>query len=321
MSTLADLWQRLGRLSRRMQLFFANDLVVAVVGLSCLFGGVFIRHAHWPGGFNDGLGALCDALVIAAILKLTVDPILKRELERNAAEDVFSYIFGYSLPPQLRLFVNDLILETKIARSQCRLHWHIAPKSGSPTRVEVTLEASFFIINFSGSGSPYRHAVYSWKEDDQDVGCVRAMYCVAKNPKKSYRNDTPEALTMDPDGFIRGTRIVLPAHTKDDEYNVGAVYYSEAGSPGLDQFTIMEPTLEIEARVTIDDKLQGLVFSLTPDLSESKEVENYVPLERHPESKLLEYTWTLERVFVPNETVMIRWKKQEPKPPRFSVLE
>ena len=80
MSTLADLWQRLGRLSRRMQLFFANDLVVAVVGLACLFGGVFIRHAHWPGGFNAAIQPVTSADANTVLDYLSVESLSIRPI-------------------------------------------------------------------------------------------------------------------------------------------------------------------------------------------------------------------------------------------------
>jgi hypothetical protein len=321
MYTFEELVSRLRRLPRAIQRVFAMDIVAATVGIGCLAAGVFIRHSPEVGDFKDGLGALCDALVIAAILKLTVDPILKRELAKDAARDVFLYAFGYSLPGQLRSFVNDLVLETKIVRRQCHLHWQISPKAGDLKRLEVVLEASFFVTNYSGSDLPYQHKVYSWKEDTEDVGGVRAMYCEAiRHPKKSYRKEQPDELVQGDDGYIRGERVSLPAHTREDEYRMGAVYFAEAARPGLDQFNISEPTMEITVTVTVDDQLGNLAFSVIPDLSDTKESDNYVLPERSQSTKKLQCSWKLDRVFVTNERVLIRWKEKEFKPPTFAVL-
>ncbi len=322
MYTFEELGSRFRSLPRAVQRVFAMDIVAAAVGIGCLVAGVFIRHSTKVGDYKDGLGALCDALVIAAILKLTVDPILKRELAKDAAKDVFLYAFGYSLPGQLRSFVNDLVLETKIVRRQCNLHWQISPKDGDPKRVEVVLDASFYVTNYSGSGLPYQHKVYSWKEDPEDPGCVRAMYCRAKShPKKSYHKEKPNELVQGEDGYIRGERVELPPHTKEDEFRMGAVYYTEGARPGLDQFNIMEPTMEITVTVTVDDQLGNLTFSVTPDLSDSRESDNYILPERSPETRKLECSWTLGRVFVTNERVLIRWKEREFKPPAFEEIK
>ncbi|HEY0794377.1 MAG TPA: hypothetical protein VGD64_01220 [Acidisarcina sp.] len=321
MYTFPELRTKLKRLPKNLQRLFATDPVAAAVGIGFLMAGVYIRHLNKLGSFKDGLGAMCDALVIAAILKLTVDPVLKRELAKDAAKDVFLYAFGYSLPPKLREFVNDLVLETKIVRRQCHLKWHIAPKSGDPTRVEVYLDASFFIMNFSGSDLPYQHRVFSWKENSEDVGCVKALFCEAKGSNHStYRKEKPDELTPGLDGFILGDKIHLAAHTEEDQFRIGAVYYAEAEHPGLDQFTIVEPTMEIDVTVTVDDELSDLVFSVVPDPTEKKDSENYVYPERQKSSNKLEYTWSLKRVFVPNERVLIRWKKREIKPPAFVTI-
>jgi hypothetical protein len=306
------------RIPGRIRWLLRSDLVVTAVGAIFLAGGVYVRHSTKMGDFKEGLGALCDALVIAAFLRLAVDPIMKRELVKGAAQDVFYYAFGYSLPPELRSFVNDLVLKTKIVRRRCHLNWHIVPKDGDAKKVQVILDASFFIVNFSDEDLTYQHKVFSWKENVEDVGCVQAMFCECKNPRhKGYRNEKKEGLTPGNDNFIKGDEIALEHHTEEGEYRVGALYYAEAEWPGLDQFSIMEPTMEIDVTVTVDDSLGDLVFSVVPDLSEKKDSENYKYPERDKKSKRLQCTWDLNRVFVPNERILIRWKKGEIKPPEF----
>lgn len=292
-----------------------NKLVVTTLGAIFLVVGFYVRlHPSTFREFKDGLGALCDALVIAAFLSLAVDPILKRELVTDAAKDVFSYAFGYSLPQELRSFVNDLILKTKIVRRRCHLKWKIEPKDDDAKKVRVILEASFFVVNFSDEGLKYQHKVFSWKEDSSDPGCVMEMYCECRDPKDKpkykevYRKKQLSGLTLGADSFIRGDEIELGRHTEEDQYRVGAVYYAEAERSGLDQFSILEPTMEIEVTITVNDKLRGLVFSVVPDLSEDKGIENYVLPQRDTKSNQLQHTWQLNRVFVPNERVLIRWK-------------
>jgi hypothetical protein len=299
---------------------FQNKRVLAL-GLVFLAAGIYIRWATWPGKWKELLGASCDALLIAAFLSIAVDPILKKELVTDASQDIFLYAFGYSLPEELRTFMNNLLLKTKIVRRQCHLKWHLTPKPEDSQKVEVNLDASFYIVNFSDEDLEYQHKVFSWKENAEDVGCVRKMYCVCSDPTDTgYSTEREKGLVSDADGLIVGAKIKLIHQAKRDRYRIGAVYYTETGWPGLDQFTIMETTTDIQVTVVVDSGLSNLVFSVVPDPSGTNQSENYKLPSRNQNTDELTCTWKLDRVFVQNERVSIRWKHRGIATPSFEIL-
>jgi hypothetical protein len=312
----------LPELRERIRRFKLPNTRILLLGLLSFAAGMYVRKAPWLSEWKDVLGAACDALLIAAFLSLAVDPILKKELVTDAAKDIFWYAFGYSLPEEMRRFMNELMMRTKIVRRGCELNWEIAPKTGVTNKLDINLEASFNIVNFSDEDLVYQHKVFSWKENVDDVGCVKAIYCNCSDGKGTrYRKDSPETLEQDEEGFIAGEPIRLGRHSKPDMYRIGAVYYTDAELPGLDQFSIMEATTDIQVVVTVADSLAHLVFSVVPDLSGSRASENYRIPTRDPKTNRLQCSWKLDRVFVQNERVLIRWKHREIKVPEFGTVQ
>lgn len=300
-----------------LQEFFARDITALVVGILSMVAGIFVRHIEQTSRFaeyKEGIGALCDALVIAAILKLFVDPILKREAARENAQDVFRYAFGYTLPDKLKRFVQDLVLESRIVRRNCQLRWHITEKANDPQRVEVNLTVTFFVTNFTNKKLLYRHEVYAWKDNEDDVACVRSMFFEPRGSKnQGYNESNNKGLRPGRDGFIRGKNVLLAPDAPKEHNSFGVVYYAETNRFGIDQFSIREPTLEIDVSLEVDDRLGELDFSVIPDSTSSSKTDEYKAPWRDPSSKKLTAQWKLDKVFVANEKVVLRWKKREPK--------
>lgn len=296
---------------------------IVALGLLSLLAGIYVRnHAAQLGEWKDALAAACDALLIAAFLSIAVDPVLKRELVTDAAKDIFWYAFGYSLPDELRAFMNNLLLKSKVVRRDCRLRWHFEPTPDQSGKVQVNLDASFAIVNFSDEDVDYQHKVFAWKENEDDVAAIRAMYCTCSDPEGShYSNEDPKGLASGKDGFIVGQPIKLVRRTKRDRYRVGAIYYTEGQQPGLDQFSIVETTMEIEVIAVVHESLRHLAFSVVPDLSGKRDSENFIAPTWNPITKKFQCSWTLDRVFVQNERVLIRWRHREREVPAFQSLD
>ena len=287
-----------------------------------LLSGIFLAGGFCTRYFLDdkhplreATGALCDALLIATLLAVIVDPLLKRTLIREATRDVFGFIFGYSLPEGLRDFVNDVILKANVVRRDCALQWEIRPKEGD--KVSVDLTASFVIDNFTNDVVDYTHAVFSWTDSPQDVGSVEALYCqvVSDNDRSLYHLPRP-SLRPDGRGYIRGNPLhLLPkSDRRREEYRLGVNYLAESFRDGLDQFTFRETTIGANVTVKVDNSLVGLIFSVTPRPSGSP--EQSTP-SYDPATKSWKCSWKLQEVFVPGETLVIRW--QQPVLPQAAV--
>jgi hypothetical protein len=58
------------------------------------------------------LRSLSEALLIAGILTLTVDPFIKRRLLREASKDIFRHMLGFALPDEIKERLNSIVFNT-----------------------------------------------------------------------------------------------------------------------------------------------------------------------------------------------------------------
>lgn len=258
---------------------------------------------------SEAIGGLCDALFIASFLAIVVDPLLKQTFLREATKDVFSFIYGYSLPQELRDFVNDVVLKATVVRRQCHLEWKVEPTRNYADKVALYLNASFLIENFTNEARKYQHTVVAWSDSPTDVGSVEDLYCQDQITQKQRYHLTTKNLQSDLDGYVRGEEIELLPRTNPQRplYRMGAHYYSESGASGLDQFTFFETTIDVEVTVTVDRSFCDHTFSISP--APSNEPEHVSP-EFDAASGTYRCHWMFKRVFVPNETLIIRWQRQ-----------
>jgi hypothetical protein len=274
--------------------------------------GIVAAHAANRQIVRDSVGALCDALFIASFLALVVDPVLKQGLLKEAVKDVFGFIFGYSLPPELREFLNDIVADTKVIRRNCSLHWEIKPISSDPEKVELRLHSSFHIENFTNEMRPYLQRAVAYSDAPGDNGRVTALYCRderARGYVYQYDEDALKSteLKPGPDGYVYGKSVDLPPRTAHSSlgYRMGVSYYSESVLSGLDQFIVYEMSSGIEVIVTVDDALKHCIFKIIPIPSSGKD-------EVRPSwdgaSHQYRCAWHFKKIFVPNEMILLRWQ-------------
>lgn len=102
---LDNVLQSRGEPMKKQQIF--NELklnwgwhqVVAVTALLAIGLTLFYKFEQ---GFGHAVG---EAVLIAGLLAIAVDPFLKRRLQKEAAEDIFHHLLGFGLPEEIR---NDL---------------------------------------------------------------------------------------------------------------------------------------------------------------------------------------------------------------------
>ena len=61
-------------------------------------------------------GSVGDALLVAALLAVTVDRYIKSDLIREASKDVHKYLVGYHLPEELKERIQEMMCEPIIRR-------------------------------------------------------------------------------------------------------------------------------------------------------------------------------------------------------------
>jgi hypothetical protein len=98
---------------------------------------------------KEFLYALGHALIVAGLLSITVDLYLKKRTLREVAGDVSKFLVGYSLPPEVRDRIQDLMHETLIRRNS-NLRIELVPLDNSEDKqVKLKIELSDEVENIS----------------------------------------------------------------------------------------------------------------------------------------------------------------------------
>jgi hypothetical protein len=98
-----------------------------------LLGALLLRLGHSPwlrihyANLPEITSALGEALLIAGVLTLLVDPFLKARLLREASRSIFEHMIGFDNEPQLRERIRNIAFETKLYRRDYKLTCKIAP--------------------------------------------------------------------------------------------------------------------------------------------------------------------------------------------------
>ena len=277
------------------------------------------RFAHGE-AFRDSVGAFCDAIFIAAFLAYAVDPVVKQALLKEGIKNIFRYIYGYNLPPDLQTFYDETIVPAQILRRNNQLHWSMGRPHNTSDRAALRLHASFDIANFTNKDLIYTHKVYATSDAPGDKGSVECLYCRnLESGEFEYEYQRNQLEAMKPAGGPHrdsraGDEISFPAKSIDHapRYCFGVHYYSEqALAFGIDEFRISELTAHIEVIVSVDEQFKEHRFSIVPQQPGQGE-----DLKPTFDTQYRDYrcVWRFNRLFVPNETIVIRWRAATQEP-------
>jgi len=291
-----------------LQWLLERRFLPAIGGLA-LLGGILVRLYPHDEAFRDSIASFCDAIFIAAFLAYAVDPVVKHGL----IKDTFGYVYGYSLPPDLQTFYDETIVKATILRRDHELHWTIK-RLGATERTALQLDASFHVFNFTDKELDYTHKVYAISDTPGENGAVELLYC--KNLKTNaveyeYHQNQLKALkaTVGPHTDARigpKMRFAPKAVDAPPEYLFGVRYYSESAlSFGVDEFRISELTSRLKVIVSVDEHLKDHLFTLIPPQDGQKD-----DIKPVLEDGGYRCTWEFHRLFVPNETVVLRWRAE-----------
>ena len=201
-------------------------------------------------------------------------------------------------------------------RKSCRLHWRIDPISGEPRAVQVRLHASFDVANLTGDAHSYTHKVLALSDTPGDNGSVEGLYCKSittgefrYNLTKPLLIDVPGDETASWEGYKCGEAVPLGKRSPNGHapFTFGVHYYSESTFPdGVDQFMFSEVTSGVEVIITVSEQLRSQIFSIIPSPPSGFDQATPKP---DPQTRELRCCWSFPRLFVPNETIVIRWQE------------
>jgi len=115
-----------------------EEIPIWLVGLALIAIGASVIHWNHYQLVKD----LGDALVVAGILALVVDPYLKHRLVKEASRGIFIHLLGFEHHPQVKDKLKKLVFETKLLRKRFDLRCKIIPLDvdGYELRVETDAE-------------------------------------------------------------------------------------------------------------------------------------------------------------------------------------
>jgi hypothetical protein len=110
---------------------------------------------------------LADPLMIAGILALVVDPLLKRQLLREVSQNAFAHLIGFDHEPELKQRLRSMVFDTKLYRKDLYLDCEVRPCDSGAT---LTIKSRCEVLN--QSLEPQSYAPY-WEFDETDspFGC------------------------------------------------------------------------------------------------------------------------------------------------------
>jgi hypothetical protein len=256
-----------------------------------LFGaGVALLYFKIPILDETFAHSLGHALVIAAILAITVDVYLKERVLREVSSDVSKYLIGYRLPEEVQDRIRAL-LQTRWIRRNCTIRFRLTELVAKPGFVKIDLVVSKDLENITTEEEAYQDT-YEYEKHLSEK--ILEMRCDSSDTRATYRIEG-EALTKekrDEPGVMQasGKKVKIPpAHESLGRYyRFSTRYESEYPNNYSDIVSFDQPTI-------------GVIF------------EAECPIEFRvsaPAADVFTHNrWEYRRLFLPGEHIRFRWER------------
>src|SRR5271163_4569909 len=129
-----------------------------LVSLFLIAIGVFLIH-RLPNGRL--VAAIAEALVVAGVLALIVDPFLKRALLVEASRGIFIHLLGFEHRPEVKDKIKEIVFETKLLRRTADLRCVIGERNDGS--FDFTVDYDSEVINPTNTPLDY----FPWMEFDK----------------------------------------------------------------------------------------------------------------------------------------------------------
>lgn len=257
-------------------------LFIAFAGFIC------IGIAKWPNStllYGDILKGFGEALVIAGVIGIVVEPILKRRLMREAAEGVFEHILGFDLEPQIRERLKEIAFSQTYYYREVHLHFTV----NRSTESTVRLTCRSIMEVRSASSKPFEYSV-RFISDRADRTNVHEMSLSPNSLHSGFViNPLKQADPEDADIDIwMSPKITLQPHSIEAPiYRTSTLFSCEMSLDGYYNYTPSKPMIGVSVRIESD-----------PDV----EVSVARPAQQRGQQ------WFFSNVVMNGEKVTVRWR-------------
>lgn len=267
---------------RANPLFYALAIEFFVLG--CILFGEVPPHVN-----PEFSHSLADALVIAAMLAVTVDGWVKKRLVGEVTKDVSKFLVGYRLPREVQDRIRTL-MQTAWVRRDFDLRIRLSQVESE--EVELDCSVSNRVQNITTEKLDYTDSLIFARFERFSISEMR---CVNQHGADVYRIGPDRITPQDEDGGqLRhsGRKVKIPPVAETEGDMRFSVRYRVNHPPSSsEQVTFNQPT--IGATIELTDCPDGFIFHL-------------IPAPDHT----AHHRWTYNRLFWPGEQITIQWEKQ-----------
>jgi hypothetical protein len=238
--------------------------------------------------YKEAIKSVCDAVIIASLLAVTVDRFVKERLIREFSSDAAKYLMGYRLPTAVQDKIREL-MSTTIVRRDYNANYTLVGDNG---RQKLTVELNFYVENYSNEPQTYQQllglAVYQ-------APTVSLMACHTTDDAARYE-------FKDVEGTVKGASIRFECNpitirpiTSGMTYRMQTRYELYPPFPS-ETITFHRTTCNAE----ILAEGAGFAFALHSITlaSKTKKAGN----------------WEFNRAFLPGEHIRFEWESPKPGP-------
>jgi hypothetical protein len=292
--------------------------ILLIGSVLALLAGFFVEKSSDGVIWREMVGHLLTEAGIAGfvgfILALTFERLSADEFRKLAGEerdaikkDVFHYVFGHGIPPEITAIIDKQILKSPLVRRNLRVEYvlEVVEVAGVSTKyVRATRELSYEVENLTDQ--PCRLAVTSavdvapideLKDDAKFLyvkaeGCAEPFECGDEGELRGMQRETriEKCISLEDRVLVlpdRKTRVTVKTQSVK-HYDGGGVY-----------FILNNHTCDLDLTVIVPGKDMDVVAAATTE-NELTETHRHKP-------QLGFYNWKLERPLLAFQGVDVRW--------------
>jgi hypothetical protein len=152
-------------------------------GIGLLLSAGVIALLIWEYSTVPGiafLGSAAEFLGLAGALTITVDPFLKRKLQRDTAEDIFHHLLGFDLPIEIRESLKDFLLRNSYYRKDVDIQVNVQTLTATEAEIAIAMSAVVVCVK---KMKYCQHVAY---EEAENATVLEASVTSKFHPEKSY---------------------------------------------------------------------------------------------------------------------------------------
>ncbi len=197
---------------------------------------------------NRLVSALADAILIAGILALGVDPLLKRDLLTEASRGIFVHLLGFEHHPQVKDKLKQIVFETKLLRNRFSNTVTIEPRDEA---FLITVDYETEIINATNTTVPYEPFI-EWNAAQSPT--VSRMTFVATDGSEASDEVNVELKENEP-GMLSAklSKVDMKPHSRGGVAYHGSGRYTFRSKHGYMLQYMGLPTLTVIFRVIVPE--------------------------------------------------------------------